>query len=78
MQCIDELLADVGGTCVIVSAKLRHLGRCRAGRRRLSHASGACGQVWSGLKCDDLRLVDLKLIFLVVTQAVSHCVIAFG
>jgi hypothetical protein len=29
------------------------------------------GQVWFGLACDDLRLVGLKLIFLVVTQAVS-------
>ena len=29
------------------------------------------GQVWSGLACDDLRLVGLKLIFLVVTRAVS-------
>jgi hypothetical protein len=29
------------------------------------------GQVWFGLTCDDLRLVGLKLIFLVVTWAVS-------
>ena len=29
------------------------------------------GQVWLGLACDDLRLVGLKLIFLVVTRAVS-------
>ena len=29
------------------------------------------GQVWFGLACDDLRLVGLKLIFLVVTRAVS-------
>jgi hypothetical protein len=29
------------------------------------------GQVWFGLTCDDLRLVGLKLIFLVVTRAVS-------
>jgi hypothetical protein len=29
------------------------------------------GQLWFGLACDDLRLVGLKLIFLVVTRAVS-------
>src|SRR6516162_8603179 len=29
------------------------------------------GQVWFGLECDDLRLVGLKLIFLVVIRAVS-------
>ena len=29
------------------------------------------GQVWFGLACDDLRFVGLKLIFLVVTRAVS-------
>jgi hypothetical protein len=29
------------------------------------------GQVWFGLACDDLRLVGLRLIFLVVTRAVS-------
>ena len=29
------------------------------------------GQVWFGLACDDLRLVGLKLIFLIVTRAVS-------
>ena len=29
------------------------------------------GQVWFGLACDDLRLVGLKLIFLVITRAVS-------
>jgi len=55
-----------------VSAEnLRHLGSCLAGRRRLGHANGACWQVWFGLACDDLRLVGLKLIFLVVTRAVS-------
>jgi hypothetical protein len=50
---------------------LRHLGRCFAGRRRPGHANGAWRQVWFGLACDDLRLVGLKLIFLVVTRAVS-------
>jgi hypothetical protein len=49
----------------------RYLGRCLVGRYRLGHANGACGQVWFGLACDDLRLVGLKLIFLVVTRAVS-------
>jgi hypothetical protein len=29
------------------------------------------GQVWYGLACDHLRLVGLKLIFLVVIRAVS-------
>jgi hypothetical protein len=29
------------------------------------------GRSWFGLACDDLRLVGLKLIFLVVTRAVS-------
>ena len=50
---------------------LRRLGRCLAGRRRLGHADGTCGQVRFGLACDDLRLAGLKLIFLVVTRAVS-------
>ena len=50
---------------------LRHLGRCFTGRRRLGHANGAWRAVWFGLVCDDLRLVGLKLIFLVVTRAVS-------
>ena len=50
---------------------LRHLGRCFAGRRRLGHADGAWRAVWFGLASDDVRLVGLKLIFLVVTRAVS-------
>jgi hypothetical protein len=32
---------------------------------------GAWRAVWFGLACNDLRLVGLKLIFLVVTRAVS-------
>jgi hypothetical protein len=32
---------------------------------------GAWRAVWFGLVCDDLRLVGLKLIFLIVTRAVS-------
>jgi hypothetical protein len=50
---------------------LRHLGRCFAGRRRLGHTDGAWRAVWFGLACDDVRLVGLKLIFLVVTRVVS-------
>jgi hypothetical protein len=33
--------------------------------------TAAGGQVWFWSACDDLRLVGLKLIFLVVTRAVS-------
>jgi hypothetical protein len=55
-----------------VSAEnLRHLGRCFVGRRRLGYANGAWRAGWFGLACDDLRPVGLKLIFLVVTRAVS-------
>ena len=50
---------------------LRHLGRCFTGRRRLGHANGAWRAGLVRLACDDLRLVGLKLIFLVVTRAVS-------
>jgi len=42
-----------------------------AGRRRLGHANSAWRAGWFGLACDDLRLVGLKLIFLIVTRAVS-------
>jgi hypothetical protein len=42
-----------------------------AGRRRLGYANGASRAGWFGLACDDLRLVGLKLIFLIVTRAVS-------
>jgi hypothetical protein len=42
-----------------------------AGRRRLGHANGAWRTGWFGLACDDLRLVGLKLIFLIVTRVVS-------
>jgi len=41
------------------------------GRRRLGHATLLGGHVWLGLSCDDLRLVGLKLIFLVMSRAVS-------
>jgi hypothetical protein len=42
-----------------------------AGHRRLGHANNAWRAGWFGLACDDLRLVGLKLIFLIVTRAVS-------
>jgi hypothetical protein len=56
---------------VVGAENLRHLGRCFAGRRRLGRINGAWRAVWFGLACDDLRLVGLKLIFLVVTRAMS-------
>ena len=52
---------------------LCHLGRCTSSRRRLGAASGT----WAGRRCrpgggcDDSRLVGLKLIFLIVSRAVS-------
>src|SRR5208282_6936003 len=58
-------------TDTVSAENLRHLGRCLGGCRRLGHANGAWRQVWFGLACDDLRLVGLKLIFVVVTRAVS-------
>jgi hypothetical protein len=42
-----------------------------AGRRWLGHVNGAWRAGWFGLACDDLRLVGLKLIFLIVTRAVA-------
>ena len=50
---------------------LRHLGRCFADAVGSVTRTVPGGQVWLGLPCDDLRLVGLKLIFLVVTRAVS-------
>ena len=49
----------------------RHLGRCL--RNVVGSVTRAVpgGQVWFWLACDDLRLVGLKLVFLVVTRAVS-------
>ena len=53
---------------------LCHLGRCTPSRRRL----GAASDTWAagqrrrpGGRCDDSRLVGLKLIFLIVSRAVS-------
>jgi transposase len=52
---------------------LCHLGRCTSTRRRLGAASGT----WAGRRCrpgggrDDCQLVGLKLIFLMVSRAVS-------
>jgi transposase len=65
------LSSDTGREQPVGAENLRHLGRCFTGRRRLGHANGAWRAVWFGLVCDDLRLVGLKLIFLVVTRAVS-------
>jgi hypothetical protein len=48
----------------------RHLGRCFADTVGSVTRRGAWGAVWFGLVCDDLRLVGLKLIFLIVTRAV--------
>jgi putative transposase len=50
---------------------LRHLGRCFATPSARSRERCLAGRSWFGLACDDLRLVGLKLIFLVVTRAVS-------
>lgn len=46
---------------------LCHLGRCSAERP----GSPGSGAWWPSWACDDLRLVGLKLIFLVVSRAVS-------
>jgi hypothetical protein len=50
---------------------LRRLGRCFADAVGSVARTGLAGRPWSGLACDDLRLVGLKLIFLVVTRAVA-------
>jgi len=39
-----------------------------AARSRVRHVAGRC---WPRRTCDDLRLVGLKLVFLIVTRAVS-------
>ena len=49
---------------------MRHLGRCsRDAVGSVTNSAWRAG--WCGLACDDLRLVGLKLIFLIVTRAVS-------
>src|SRR6266487_6239143 len=51
---------------------LRHLGRCSEDHGRLSHAFRRwAGRSWSVRRCDDLRLVGLKLTFLIVSRAMS-------
>ena len=51
---------------------LCHLGRCSADRGWLGLAFGRlAGRSWSVRRWDDLRLVGLKLIFLIVSRAVS-------
>jgi hypothetical protein len=43
-----------------------------SGRQRLGPVSGpVAGRSWPRRTCDDLRLVGLKLVFLIVTRAVS-------
>jgi len=50
----------------------RHLGRCSAVRGWLGPAfGGPGGRSWSVRRWDDLRPVGLKLIFLIVSRAVS-------
>ena len=57
---------------------LCHLGICRTerGRSRLSVRRLRPGRSWSVRRWDDLRLVGLKLIFLVVSRVVSLIVLA--
>ena len=51
---------------------MRHLGRCSADRGRPGPAFGCwAGRSWPVRRCDDLRLVGLKLIFLTVSSAIS-------
>ena len=51
---------------------LRHLGRCSADRGWLGPAFGCrAGRSWPVRRWDDLRPVGLKLIFLIVSRAVS-------
>ena len=50
---------------------LRHLDICFARRRQLGHANYAWRAGLVRLACNDFRFVGLKLIFLVVTRAVS-------
>jgi putative transposase len=51
---------------------MRHLGRCSADSGRLHPACGRwAGRSWSVRRWNDLRLVGLKLIFLVVSRVMS-------
>src|SRR5690348_8570530 len=62
----------VSGAAILAAENLRHLGRCFAETPSAwSRERCLLGGSWLGLACDDLRLVGLKLIFLVVTWAVS-------
>ena len=55
----------MGSTLVAVGAEnLRHLGR-------YGRPGSAFRQVWSVRRCDDLRLVGLKLTFLIVSRVMS-------
>ena len=55
------------------AGNLCHLRRCTSSRRRLGVASGtwACRRCRPGGGCDDSQFVGLKLIFLIVSRAVS-------
>jgi hypothetical protein len=63
----------VATVCLSVPKTYATLGRCTSTRRRLGAASGAgAGRRYRpGGGCDDSQLVGLKLIFLIVSRAVS-------
>ena len=63
--------ADFHATNPLWVPKTAPPGQTLQGRRRVGHVTVGGGQVWFGLPCDDFRLVGLKLIFLIVTRAVS-------
>ena len=57
---------------VVGAENLRHLGRCSVGHGRLASAFRRWpDRSWSVRRCDDLRLVGLKLTFLIVSRAMS-------
>ena len=57
--------------CGVRAENVHHLGICTTARCRLGPAPGAGPNVGLAGGCDDLRLVGLKLIFLIVSRAVS-------
>ena len=64
--------AATGASAIVGAENLCHLCRCviwmLVTRSRVRHvAGGSCGR----RVCDDLRLVGVRLVFLVVTRAVS-------
>ena len=61
-----------GGRGAVGAENLCHLGKSPTGTRVVrSCAQRRSGRSWPGRRWDDLRLVGLKLIFLVVSRAVS-------